>query len=326
MAAVTAAVIGGTAAVAGGVMAFKGAQSAANATDRAAQTQLSVAQQQLNDQKAARTTALSLAQPTAQELAAVDRLVTQNQAQLAQSISEVQKGLSIIDSIDPAIKEAGNQAYDLLKGKQAQLLAPVQAQRSRQRQELEGQLASRLGAGFRTSSAGIEALNKFDTATNEALSQTQQQSLLTLGNFFSGASASRNATQNSVLDVQRTQQAGDQIALNALGNIQNRQVAAWNGAAPTASQAVIAAAGNSYAGQVAQGQNVANLGSAIGNLGAQAVGYGVSQSQATTQFNNQLSALQAAGAFSNMGTAPSSFVGNGAYGANGPTLGNNYTF
>lgn len=331
MAAVTAAVIGGTAAIAGGVMAYKAGQAGADATQNAANAQSAAANAQLTAQNKARQTALQLAAPTAGEIAAIDRVTQRNEAQSAVTLQQVTSGLSALASIDPAIKSAGDQAYQVLQGQQSQLLAPIQAQRSRQRQDLENQLAARLGPGFRSSSAGIEAINKFDQATNESLAGAQQQTLLTLGNFFTGASSARTGISNSINDATRVQQAGDQIELNAEGQIQNRQVAAWNGAAPTAGNAVVTAAGNSQAGNVAAATNNQNLGSAIGSLGAQAVGFGVGavntqnqQQQMMTQFTNALSSLQSNGAFAGMGmgSAPTPTMPMPTQ----PTLGVNYNF
>ena len=45
------------------------------------------------------------------------------------------------------------------------------------RQQLKNTLSERLGSGYETSSAGIEALSRFDDDTSNVLMSAQQQTL-----------------------------------------------------------------------------------------------------------------------------------------------------
>lgn len=159
MAAITAAVVGAGAAIGGVVVA--GVSAADAASDRAKAFEAQEAQQ-VSD----RELALEAAKPNANEILLLDRSI-----QLAESANSRQQ--RILDATDPALIEAGEQALELLQGKEAQILGPLREQRSRQREELVQRLAARLGPGFETSSAGIRALNQFDAQTSQLSASAQ---------------------------------------------------------------------------------------------------------------------------------------------------------
>lgn len=113
------------------------------------------------------------AAPRPEELAALEANVRQRDQVIARE-------RALIEAVDPAIMEAGKQAYALLQGKEAQILGPIQRQRTRQREQLRESLRRTMGPGFESSSAGIEALTKFDAETSNVLDNAQQQSIAQL--------------------------------------------------------------------------------------------------------------------------------------------------
>jgi hypothetical protein len=147
-----------------------GAAGQAYAGLKGADAQKDAAVAQLSEARAVREQAMSIAAPSAQELAQIQR-----QTQVSEQAIARQEQL--LAAVDPALIEAGKQALGLLKGEHAAALAPLEQERARQRGLLENQLKNQLGAGYATSSAGQEALNRFDQQTAQTLSGAQQQTL-----------------------------------------------------------------------------------------------------------------------------------------------------
>jgi len=87
----------------------------------------------------------------------------------------------LIGSIDPAILEASQQALALLRGEESKTLSPLKAQRDMQRQKLVNNLREQMGPGAETSTAGMQALNRFDMETSSLYGGAQQQALGNLG-------------------------------------------------------------------------------------------------------------------------------------------------
>lgn len=96
------------------------------------------------------------------------------QNQINQAERTLNRERKVLEAIDPTLIEAGKQAFELLQGKEAAILAPLRRQRQRQKKVLEESLRRRLGSDFETSSAGIEALTQFDLATSDVLANAQQ--------------------------------------------------------------------------------------------------------------------------------------------------------
>jgi hypothetical protein len=273
-------------AVAGITGAVISSNKASKAQGKAANAQLQAAREQMTAQEIARENAVQAAAPSAGELARIDRLIKSNEQGLEMSLSELNRNMEILNTLDPAIKEAGSQALNLLRGQEAKVLGPLREERTRQRRELENQLAARLGGGWRTSSAGIEAMNKFDSATSGTLLTAQQGALTNLGNFMAQQSAARPNTVGQMQDIWRTDQAGQGAAISAMRNIKNAQTAAWTGNAPTAGAALISNAGAPFAGAQAQAQGMQNAFTAMGNLGGQIAGYGLTKPAGTSDYDN----------------------------------------
>jgi hypothetical protein len=108
--------------------------------------------------------------------------------QFDKSISAQEKNLArqeeLAAQIDPAIIEASQQALRLLKGEQSSALAPLQRQRDQQRQTLLNTLREQLGPGAETSTAGMQALTRFDSETSNLMAGGQQQALGNLGSLM----------------------------------------------------------------------------------------------------------------------------------------------
>ncbi len=99
------------------------------------------------------------------------------EASLKQQEQVIAREAKLIEAVDPAIMEAGSQAYKLLKGEEAATLGPIQRQRARQRDQLRETLRRQLGPGFETSTAGIEAMGRFDTQTSDVMANAQQNAV-----------------------------------------------------------------------------------------------------------------------------------------------------
>jgi hypothetical protein len=116
----------------------------------------------------------------------------------------------LIKAVDPALAEAGKQAFQLLQGQEAKTLGPIKRNRARQREQLRETLRRQLGPGFETSSAGIEALSRFDMETGDITMKAQDQAL---GRLLSSAHATSQMGRQ-----------GEQFALNlGQANMQARQ-------------------------------------------------------------------------------------------------------
>lgn len=129
----------------------------------------------------------------------VNPATTAGLLQLDKDIANQEKNLArqeqLIAQIDPTIMEASQQALKLLRGEASSTLAPVQQQRDMQRQKLLNNLREQLGPGAENSTAGIQALTRFDSETNQLLSNQQQQALAGLG----GLATQFNSTRPDML-------------------------------------------------------------------------------------------------------------------------------
>lgn len=158
----------------------------ANAAQAIAEQQLQVAREGLQFEKDSRNKALEFAYPSYEEMANRGKMIEARGQYFSRAMASLEKEQALLDAVDPALKEAGNQAFKLLQGENAKALAPIERQRARQKTMLENNLAANLGGGFRTSSAGIEALQRFDDETMALMTNTQMSTL----NSFLGLTAS----------------------------------------------------------------------------------------------------------------------------------------
>lgn len=175
---------------------------------KAAGKQRQVAEQQ-------QAAAQAAAQPTPREINAIEE-------NLKFSRNIIAREEKVIAAVDPAILEAGKQAFELLQGKEAAILGPARRQRDRQRNRLRESLRRRLGAGFETSSAGIQALTQFDVETSDFLT-TQQ---------FKATGQLLGVAERAASRSRESERGAGQIrasAIQSLGAISERQVSAITG-------------------------------------------------------------------------------------------------
>lgn len=161
--------------------------------------------------------ALEAAAATPQELAQLERNMQTQERVLTRE-------REMLKAIDPAIVEMGKQTLELIQGKEAAILDPLRRNRNRQRDQLRETLKRQLGPGFETSSAGIEALSRFDTESSDLLTQTQQN---VTNQMIQQTMAARS--QSLSAEAQANQLGASNLA--AMGNIQARKVNAITGTA-----------------------------------------------------------------------------------------------
>lgn len=283
-------VAGGALAAAGGLGSYFGGKEAADAAQAGAELQYDVALRALEDQRVARRESIDLmrefrdqqradrdvavayAQPTTDELMILKRNMELRELATNRIFAALDRDQQLLDSVDPALKEAGSQAYRLLKGEEAAALKPLRDQRERDRAKLANVLRERLGSGFETSSAGIEALTRFDQETSSVLANAQQETLGSLLGISAqvrpnmvGQTAQASAALSN-LDAIGANIAGSQVGrvVNAFtGNPVNAQVPI----APVDYGSVTQAAGNLSIGDIMKGQNLQGLFSGVSNLG-----------------------------------------------------------
>ncbi len=145
-----------------------------------------------NQAKDAASKAEEMARPSAQEIMQLESGIRQQDEIIARE-------RKMIEAVDPAILEAGKQAHELLQGKEAAVLDPLKRQRERQKGQLRERLRSQLGPGFETSSAGIEAMGRFDTETGDLLMGHQQQVVGQLLGVAQNASGQSRQTEANAI-------------------------------------------------------------------------------------------------------------------------------
>lgn len=128
-----------------------------------------------------------------------DTATTKGLMTFDQALQGQEKNISrqeqLIAQIDPTIMEASQQALKLLRGEQSSTLAPMQKQRELQRAQLVNHLREQLGPGAETSTAGIQALNRFDSETSSLSTNAQQSAIQLLG----GVGAQFNSIRPNML-------------------------------------------------------------------------------------------------------------------------------
>lgn len=241
-------------AVAGGLVG--GAVGAGNQSNQAQQD---AAQAQLAQRERERQQAMGFAQtaadysaPTGQELVQLQAQIDNYSRTMNLQSADLARQEKLINAIDPALIEAGNQALQLLQGKSAPVLSPMLQQRQQDRTKLESTLQSQLGGGYATSTAGIQALNQFDQQTNLLTSQAQQQYA---GNLL-GVSASVRPNMSGIIN--QNSQSLNGLSSSILGNtgdIQKRQQNAYTNLGNAAGMnSLVPYAGAPYVGNYLNGQ------------------------------------------------------------------------
>jgi len=234
--------VGGSlvAGLASGAQGARAAGAAARAQERQSQANLAFA-------KESRDLALAAAD-SPQELAALERSMEAEGRQLERSER-------LLSSVNPALMEASQQAMRLLRGEEAAAGGALREQRKRSRAALVDQLRQQLGPGAETSTAGIQALTRFDQESSSVFAQTQQASL---GQLLGTTQFSAGLGQQGAAGAA----AGIGGVGSAFGNIASRRVGAITGAGAQIGQAgagAARAAGGAFVGQQLQAQGIQQL-------------------------------------------------------------------
>lgn len=220
---------------------------------KSSELQGQIAQAQLEEQRRTRSAAVNAANSPL-EINALQQALNQNE----QEIARKQK---LLDSADPALIESGRQALNLLKGQESSVLNPLKQNIAQQRLALQDRLKAQLGTGYANTTAGIQALSKFDQAAQSSLAGAQQQSLASLLGVAQNTSAQNNLSSN----INQTASLG-----SLYGNIANRNVSAINATPITGSGAQFvsdlqqARNNTQLAGQLIQGGAAALTGAPTG--------------------------------------------------------------
>jgi len=125
-----------------------------------------------------------------QELAALEKAMESQEKFL-------QRQEQVLANIDPAVIEAAEQTLAVLRGDESQFLDPVRQERARQREDVVNMLREQMGPGAETSTAGIQALNKFDAETNMLISEQRQRGLNQLWGIANQGATSSVSAQNA---------------------------------------------------------------------------------------------------------------------------------
>lgn len=185
----------------------------------------------------------------------INPATVQGLASLDQDIARQEKNLSrqeqLISQIDPTIIEASQQALRLLRGESSSTLQPIQNQRAQQRQKLLNQLREQLGPGAETSTAGIQALTRFDAETNNLLAGQQQNAISMLGNVGGQFTSMRPDMMREIMGMSSLGQGKTDLSY--------RQAAALGNARMGMQQT----AGAEYAGQAVRGAQSQAWGNAL---------------------------------------------------------------
>lgn len=234
------------------------AQSAAQAQERAQSVGVQFATQGLSDardvsQRMNRDIDSAIADASSpQELRAL-------MGSLQQQESALDRQAELFRSIDPAIMEASQQALSILRGEDSAQSTGIAKRRAGERDKLVSRLREQLGPGAETSTAGIQALSKFDSETEEL----QQNSLGQLFGMAQAGAQGRGALNQSTANLAniggafgnrggrlaQTQLQGAGMRANAGGLVQNAQNARIN-----AQQGLAAASGSQFVGEQLRGQ------------------------------------------------------------------------
>jgi len=207
----------------------QGAQDAARAAGRAGEAQLRAANSAFKEMKGIINPA------TTAGLASLDRDIANQEKNLARQEQ-------LISQIDPTIMEASQQALRLLKGETSSYTKNTQDQRSQQRQKLLNSLREQLGPGAETSTAGIQALTKFDSESNNLFSGQQQNALQMLGNLGGQFTAMRPDMLREITGLSNFGQAKTNLSFDQANTL-------FKGRQP-----MIGSAGGQFAGDLMMGQ------------------------------------------------------------------------
>lgn len=253
MAAVTAAAVG----VAAVGASLYGSEKQAQAARQAGQAQDAASQDWLSYSNAQKNQALgAYSEYVPAQQAAVDKAMHAQQLNL-------ERQQKLVESINPALLEAGQQMTKLLQGQSAPVLQNLKDQRQTQRQGLLDSLRQQLGPGGETSQMGMNALRKFDADTANQLSGAQQSYLQQVsGLALGGGKTLSDSLGQATSELAKLGDQYGQIGLNKANIIQG-----FSNSTNAARQSSVQNAGNSAAGDYLQGAAIKDVAGGIGKLG-----------------------------------------------------------
>lgn len=240
--------------IAGGVGNLFSSFMGASAEEKAARAAQREAQR-------TRNVAMQIATPSFNELQQVDKLLESQARTMQMTEQALAKQFDLLESVDPAIKEAGSQALDLLRGKEAAILSPIRKSREKRRAQLESELSQRLGPGWRTSTAGIQAMAEFDTQTDTLLFGAQDQ---TIGRLLGVAVQARPDIISEVGKASAIEQASAGAVLGAEGTFKNRALQSLLGT----SEQIQKTSGAEYVAEKRQADTLGDLFGAATKIGS----------------------------------------------------------
>lgn len=265
-------IIAGAIAAAGAVT---GAVISANAAENNTNSQINAANAQQAAEFAERrrieAIATEYAKKSPEEMMAFASMLKTKEAALKQNEMLIARQNSILENLDPTIKESGKQLLQLLQGQSSKYLDPVMKNRELQRAKFEANLARTLGSGWRTTSAGIEAATKFDAQTADTINNIQAQALNQIGSLYGQGIQLNNQLTGSIQDLQKTNIGMDQAILSNEDAIKKRLIGAVQGSAQVAPINF----GSTFEASKSVGQAGMGIGGALMNVGAQIGGQAI---------------------------------------------------
>jgi hypothetical protein len=220
-----------------------------------ADAQSDIAEAQMQESRRQQQMALGFAAPTAKELENLTKQVQLQEKMFAQynvMLEQAQKQLT--EQYGPAIMEQGQQFYKQLQGEAAGVTKSYDSQRTRQRDQLKQQLIDRMGPDALTSSAGVQALNQFDTQTSEQRTQIEEQSLNNSLSRMLNLSQGQSGVGNLIMSSYQGMSGLLNQIQGTMGNFQTRQAnAAVNTGSAVINSAGAENVGRAYMGQAIQG-------------------------------------------------------------------------
>jgi hypothetical protein len=229
----------------------RAAQNAALAQQRMAWNQYEYNRGQLDNSRK------ELQGYTVEALASFDRDIKNQEKNLSRQEQ-------MIANLDPTIIEAAQQALKLMRGETSSTLAPLQRQRDMQRQKLLSSLREQLGPGAETSTAGMQALSRFDSETSNIFASAQQGALGQLGNISGQFSAQRPDMLREIGGLSQFGQGKYGLGLN-MANFDLQRINALQGGQAS----VLGSTGAQYTSDLMRGQFGQMAGIRQQELGAQ---------------------------------------------------------
>jgi hypothetical protein len=234
--------------IAGGAIAAGGALGNIVGSGKQASAAQNIAQSQLSSQQGIAQQALGYAQPTTQDLAAMQQQLQVMNNQYSLGTAQLQKEATLGGL-------SANEAQALMNGQAAPVMAPYQAMVQNQQNQLQNSLAAQMGPGWQTSTAGQQGMQQFGLAASLQGSQLQQQYLQQMLNQSNQTMGQFGQYGQAV--------GGSAQGLFGMGTgIQGMQIGALTGTNPTSYM------GAGSTAQLMQGQQ-------LGGMGTQMMGGGL---------------------------------------------------